>query len=187
MTTTAIRSIAALCLSAVLYVGCGDSRAPGTVEQSIEPCNQGEPSFDVWMADFAPQGRRQLFANVDTRDSAYASGFRLVVACQGEVLIDTIRGAPCDFPPPGVDECPSAAVDLGDLADLPRVECLAEIGPTQPLDVGDSQCANPERADYTFRMTVDNVGLALDFLEDNCRAPQSCLQDEFDIDVDDDD
>jgi hypothetical protein len=166
--------------------GCGDGTAPGTEEGSIEPCNQGEPSFDVWRADFAPNGRRTLLARVDTRDSAHASGFRLVVACDGEVVIDTTDGQECSDTPPGGGQCPLDAVDLGDLALQPRVECLAEVGPTEPLGLGDGDCADDARADYALRLTIDSAGLALDLVSHNCRAPRSCLQDDFDIDVDDD-
>jgi hypothetical protein len=177
----------ALALLATTGWGCGDSTAPGSEEASIEPCNQGQPSFDVWRADFAPNGRRSLVARVDTRDGAFASGFRLVVACEGEVVIETTDGQECSETPPGGGQCPLDEADLGDLADLPRVECLAEVGPTQPLGLDAGDCADPGRADYTLRMTIDRAALALDRVAHNCRAPESCLQDDFDIDVDDDD
>jgi hypothetical protein len=171
----------------LLAAACGDSNAPGTVGSSIEPCDQGEPSFDVWRADFAPNGRRTLLARVDTIDSAHASGFRLVVACEGQVVIDTTDGQECSEPPPNGSECPLDAVDLGELSELPRVECLAEVGTAEALGLEAGDCADPARADYDLRLTIDSVGLALDLAADNCRAPRSCLQDEFDIDVDADD
>jgi hypothetical protein len=48
-------------------------------------------------------------------------------------------------------------------------------------------CANVNQADYRLLMRIDDAALALDRVAHNCRAPSSCLQDDFDIDVDDDD
>ncbi|MDX2169609.1 MAG: hypothetical protein SF182_21245 [Deltaproteobacteria bacterium] len=183
-----MRIRAALPLAALtLLAACGDPEAPGTVNGSIEPCDDGEPSFDVWQADFAPNGRTTLSARVDTRNSQNASNFRLVVACGDTVVIDTTDGTTCSERPPGGDpDCPLAAVDLGSLASQSRVQCLAEIGPSAALGLGGA-CANAARADYALVMRIDDAALALDRVAHNCRAPSSCLQDDFDIDVDDDD
>jgi hypothetical protein len=67
----------------------------GSEEQTIQPCNEGRPSFDIWRADFAPQGRQFITATLDTLDRATAAEFRLVLACQGEVVGEAIAGIAC--------------------------------------------------------------------------------------------
>lgn len=170
--------------------GCGGSggSAVGTVEGSIVPCDQGEAAFDVWRADFDPSGKVQIAASMDTRDAATAAEFRLVIACDGEVVVDTTRGINCSFPPPsksgqGTPECPFDTIDVADLGSG-RVECLAEITTTEPLDIGVGRCADPAIAKYKFRMQIDSRPLALDLVADDCRDESSCLEKQFGIDVD---
>ena len=166
---------------------CGGT-SPGLVGDSLEPCDQGEPAFDVWRADFDPTGKQQIIASVDTIKENTAAEFRLVVACNGEVVVDTTRGAPCDDPPPaagsGNPECPLATIDVEDLG-TGRVECLAEIASTESLGIGVGLCADPAIAEYNLILRIDNVDLALDLVADNCRDSSSCLEEQFGIDVDD--
>jgi hypothetical protein len=181
-------------MATLFGLGCGGVSTSnddpiGTVEGSIIPCNQGQPSFDVWRADFDSAGRTRIAVTVDTRDGTSASEFRLVVACQGEVVVDTIDGAACSHTPPsnpgeGPPECPFEIIDIDDIPASPRVECLAEITSTEPLDVGVGRCANPAEAKYTLLMVSDDRPLALDLVADDCRDDESCLEKQFGIDVD---
>ena len=166
---------------------CGGS-SPGLVGDSIEPCDQGEPAFDVWRANFDPTGKQQIVASVDTVQESTAAEFRLVVACNGEVVVNTTSGAPCDDPPPprgsGNPQCPLATIDVEDLG-TGRVECLAEIASTESLDIGVGLCADPAIAEYSLILRIDGVDLALDLVADNCRDDSSCLERQFGIDVED--
>jgi hypothetical protein len=174
----------------LFVLGCGgDSSTPvGTVEGSIIPCNEGDASFDVWRADFDPTGKQTIFAGIDTLDGSTTAEFRLVVACDGEVVVDTTRGAACRNPPPpkndGNPECPFDTIDVADLGGGPRIECLAEVTTTEPLDIGVGRCADPARADYTLRLQADTRALALGLVADDCRDDESCLEKQFGIDVD---
>jgi hypothetical protein len=173
----------------VLSLGCGgSSNGPiGTVDGTIVPCDQGEPSFDVWRADFDPSGAAQIVASIDTRDDTTTAELRLVIACNGEVVLDTIGGIDCSFTPPakrdgGKPQCPLGKIQVAALGTA-RVECLAEITSTEPLDIGVGRCADPAIAKYTFRMTLDDRALALDLAADDCRDASSCLERQFGIDV----
>jgi hypothetical protein len=180
-------------LAAFLAMGCGgvnsgDDDPIGSVEGSIIPCNQGEASFDVWRADFDRADRMQIAVGVDTRDGTTAAEFRLVVACEGEVLVNTTGGAQCSHTPPsksgqGEPECPFEVIDIADIPDAPRIECLAEITSTEALDIGVGRCADPAEAKYTLRMVTDDRPLALDLVADDCRDDKSCLEKQFGIDV----
>jgi len=176
-----------LILSCFSFAACGSGGgSPGTQDQSIVPCNQGQPAFDVWRAEFNPLGRQTITATVDTRDRSTASETRLVVACQGEVLIDTIGGRVCSKQPPSkpgdpIPECPLASIRVSDIDFSNRIECLAEVTTTEPLDIGVGVCADPAVADYEIRLTIDGQGLALDLEADNCRADESCLEEMFGI------
>ena len=181
-------------LATLLAFGCGgvnsgDDDPIGAVEGSIIPCDQGQASFDIWRADFDRAGRTQIVVAVDTRDGATASEFRLVVACEGEVLVNTTDGAACSHTPPsksdqGEPECPFDVIDIADIPDAPRIECLAEITSTEPLDIGVGRCADAAEAKYTLRMVTDDNALALDLVADDCRDDDSCLEKQFGIDVD---
>jgi hypothetical protein len=178
-------------VATLFALGCGGSSdGPiGTVEGSIVPCNQGDASFDVWRADFDPTGKSQIAVSVDTRDGASAAEFRLVVACEDEVVVDTIDGAACSSTPPsqpdqGRPQCPFEIIEIADLPDVPRIECLAEITSTEPLDIGIGRCADPAEAKYSLRMNTDDRPLALDLVADDCRDDSSCLEKQFGIDVD---
>ncbi len=177
-------------LPLLVVLGCGgDDSAPGTVEGEVRPCNQGEPSFDVWRADFAPNGRTQISAQVDTLDSATAAEFRLVVACQGEIVEEEIDGRVCTHQPPqrgpgDTPECPLILIDVEDLDfddDDPdgRIECLVEIGTTESLDIGTGGCTDAAAAGYRLRMQIDAAALALDVAADDCRDEESCLESMF--------
>lgn len=143
-----------------------------------------------------PQGLLEV--SVDTVNAASAAEFRLTVACQGTVVAETTgtspagTGMPCSFPPPsnGTSDttplCPSVMLYLSDFgfSDLRRLGCLIEIGPTQPLGIGVGMCADPTHADYRLTVTLDNIApFSLILAAHNCRAPESCLQDVFGIDV----
>jgi hypothetical protein len=181
-------------LATFLAVGCGGVNSGnddpiGSVEGSIIPCNQGQASFDVWRADFDPTGRTQIAVGVDTRDGTTAAEFRLVVACQGEVVVETTDGAECSSTPPaksdgGRPECPFDVIQIADIPDSPRIECLAEITSTEPLDIGVGRCADAAEAKYILRMVTDDRPLALDLVADDCRDDDSCLEKQFGIDVD---
>jgi hypothetical protein len=193
MRSSVTRSLLVVALSALgLLAACsgGGGNAPATVGQSILPCDDGLPSFDVWQVNFRPDGRTQLVLSVDTIGPVYASEFRLTFACQGVVVFSTIQGAACTFPPPSngsgeTPQCPFESMPLGDLANLARVGCLAEIVPTQPLDIGVGACADPSRADYKLRVTLDDQPLSLVLVAHNCRTDESCLQANFGINVGD--
>jgi hypothetical protein len=185
---------AALTLLLSLPIACGGGggdSAPGTVEGAVEPCNQGAPAFDVWYARFAPNMRRTITAQVNTRDAKTAAEFRLALACQGEIVAEEIGGSICsDDPPQRKDgdrpECPFIAIDVDEL-DFENdtdgfVECYAEIGITQALDIGTGGCADPTIAGYRLRMEIDAVAIALDIAADNCRDDESCLQSMFGFD-----
>jgi len=179
---------AALAAAALLAACGGSAPTPTNVTASIEPCNQGLPAFDVWNANFEPSGRSQLIVAVDTTNAEFASEYRLTVACNGAVVAATFSGQPCQFPPPSASgetpQCPLASVDLSSFANLSRVGCLAEVVPTQPLLVGVGECADPTRADYQLRVTLDNTAaLTLTLDARDCRAPESCLHDQFGIDT----
>ncbi len=174
----------------VATLGCssGDDGAPGSVDGTVRPCNQGQPSFDVWRANFAPNGRTLITAEVNTRKSSTAAELRLTLACQGEIVASEISGRPCSDPPPQIEpgdtpECPLIMIDVGDL-DFDddsdgRIDCLAEIGTTQSLDIGTGGCTDPALADYRLRMTIDTAALALDLDANDCRAPESCLESRY--------
>ncbi len=171
-----------------LLWGCGGGNGPPLVPTgAIQPCDEGEPSFDVWEANFNPNGRQVLLATVNTVNDDTASEFRLVVACNGKVVIDTLNGVNCAFPPPalsqGTPRCPLATVDVNTIPPPGQIQCLAEIGPTQPLGVGIGACADPAIARYEIAMKIDNAFLALALVAHNCRAQSSCLEERFGIDV----
>src|SRR5690606_31246618 len=71
-------------------LGCGSDSPPGAETGAVRPCDEGQPSFDVWRAEFAPNQRTRITAQVDTRSSSTAAEFRLVVACQGEIVAEAI-------------------------------------------------------------------------------------------------
>lgn len=184
--------MALVMLSLVMVVGCGgDDSAPGTVEGTVRPCNQGQPAFDVWRADFAPNERMQITAQVDTLHAETAAEFRLTLACQGEIVADEIDGRPCTHQPPqrrdgDTPECPFISIDVDDLDfgdddDDGRIECLAEIGTTESLNVGTGGCTDAAAADYRLRMQIDSAALALDLVADDCRDRDSCLESMFGI------
>lgn len=174
--------VVALLLGAV---GCGSDTPIGTVNGTIMPCNQARPSFDVWRAHFAPNDREVITARVDTRSEATAAEFRLVVACQGEIVAEEIGGSACTYTPPRrgtgrTPECAYIEIEIDDLDfDGGFIECFAEIGTTQSLGVGTGACADAEVAEYSFRMTMDFDALALDLVADDCRAEESCLESMF--------
>jgi hypothetical protein len=177
-----------LTLVGLLAACSGGSSSTTVATQPILPCDDGLPSFDVWGINFRPDGRTQLVLSVDTIGPQFASEFQLTFVCQGVVLFTTIQGAACTFPPPsngtdGTPQCPYESMPLGNLGDLARVGCLAEIVPTQPLGIGVGACADPSRADYKFQVTLDNDELPLDQLAHDCRAQTSCLQEFFSIPV----
>lgn len=165
----------------------GDDGVVGSEDQAIVPCNSGRPAFDVWRADFAPNGRQRITATVDTLDASTAAEFRLVLACQGEVVAEAIGGLACREPPPkraganGSPECPLIEVAVADIDFDSRIECLAEVTTTEPLDIGSGACADAARADYRILMTIDSSPLALDLVADDCRDDESCLQSMFGI------
>jgi hypothetical protein len=80
-------------------------------------------------------------------------------------------------------ECPFLIIDVDDLDfdDDGRIECLAEIGTTQSLDVGTGGCTDAAAANYRLRMQIDSAALALDLVADDCRAPDSCLESVFGV------
>jgi hypothetical protein len=167
--------------------GGGGDGPIGSQDQSIVPCNRGLPSFDVWRADFAPNGRQFITATVDTRNSSTATEFRLVLACQGEVVAEAIDGIACSNPPPQISDgpapvCPLIQVDVTDIDFSGRIECLAEITSTQPLDIGTGGCADPQVADYRIVMKIDTASLDLALVADDCRDEESCLESMFGID-----
>ena len=174
---------------ALTLAACGGGSA-GLVDGTIIPCNQGDPSFDVWRADFDPTGKQQIIVSVDTIKESTSAEFRLVVACDGDVVVNTTGGAACNDPPPprgsGNPQCPFATIDVADLG-TGRVECLAEITTTEPLEIGAGLCADPAVAEYDLVMRIDNLDLALDLAADDCRDDFSCLERQFGIDVGDDD
>jgi hypothetical protein len=201
--------LSAALLALAVLAGCsGGSSIPATVTGSIEPCYAPPtpPAFDVWQGSFGTSNSNPtanptsqtpiptptaivLTVNVNTINSENASEFRLTVSCLGAVVIPaTTTGAPCSFPPPArtpgeTPECPLASVDLTSLglANLGRVTCLAEIGPTEPLDTGVGACANPSRADYALRMDINNSPVGLDLVAHDCFAQDSCLMEFFGI------
>lgn len=187
-------SIVVLTLFLTLPIACGgggSDSAPGTVEGAVQPCNQGTPAFDVWYARFAPNMRRTITAQVDTRGSSTAAEFRLALACQGEIVAEEIGGSICSYDPPqrkdgDRPECPLISIDVEDL-DFENdpdgfVECYAEIGITEALDIGTGGCADPAVAEYNLRMEIDTVAIALDLAADNCRDDESCLESMFGFD-----
>jgi len=170
----------------ILLSGCstGNDKAPGTEEGSIRPCNDGQPAFDVWRADFAPNGRTTITAQVDTSSSATAAEFRLTLDCQGKIVATAIDGRACSDDPPKIaegndPECPliTIAVDDLDFANDTdgRIECFAEIGVTEALEIGTGGCADPATADYRLRMQIDAAALALDLVDNDCRDDKTCL------------
>jgi hypothetical protein len=177
--------MAGAALAFVFLQGCGGS-SPGLEGQSIVPCDQGDPSFDVWRANFDPTGRHEVLVSVDTKNDATAAEFRLVVACNEKVVVNTTRGAPCSNTPPhtgvSLPECPIATFDLAPLG-TGRIECLAEITSTESLHIGVGDCADKAKADYEIIMRIDGVDLALDVVADDCRDEFSCLERQFGIDV----
>jgi hypothetical protein len=208
-------SLLACALVSLLGCGGGGGKSPGSVTQRIEPCEgaslptatvAGTPSTtaspppeptaaptfvpvsDVWSIDFNPADRAELAVSLDTINAADAAEFRLIVACLGSVVAQTIGGAPCTFPPPpnapdAVPECPVAGINLANYVALARVSCLIEITPTQPLDIGSGVCANPQRAQYRLTAMVDQDRVGLTLAAHDCQAPQSCLQTYFGINV----
>jgi hypothetical protein len=135
----------------------------------------------VWRADFNPLGRLTITATVDTVDRSTASEFRLVVACEAEIVFDTIGGRSCSKQPPSrpgepIPECPFASIAVSAIDFSNRIECLAEVTTTQPLDIGVGVCADPAVAEYEIRMTIDGQDLALDLAANDCRADESCLE-----------
>lgn len=146
------------------------------------------PVFDVWDIDVTPNGHNQLIIAVNTTGSGTASEFRLSVACQGLLFAEVIDGQACAFPPPpnapdAMPQCPVASIDLGALNRLSRLTCLAEVVPTEPLDIGSGLCTNPDRADYRLSATINGNGLPLSIAADDCVAETSCLGAFFNINV----
>lgn len=168
----------------LLFVACGSDGPVGAVNGAVRPCNQGQPAFDVWRANFAPNQRTRIIASVDTRNSATAAEFRLVLACDGEIVDETIRGRFCTHEMPQrrdgrTPECPYIEVDIDDLDFDPTagfLECFAEIGTTESLDVGTGGCADPAQAEYQLVMRIDDAALALDLVADDCRDDEGCLE-----------
>jgi len=183
------RALILLLVMILELAGCGGGGEDvvGSVEQSIRPCNDGRAAFDVWRADFSPNGRQRISAAVDTLNGATAAEFRLVVACQGEVVAEATSGIPCSeaVPPrdPGdAPECPAVEIDVADIENTQRIECLAEITTTEPLRIGAGDCVDPAVAEYRLLMKIDTASLALDLVADDCRATSSCLNTMFGID-----
>lgn len=169
-------------------LGCGGSDGPpGAENDAVRPCNQGQPSFDVWRANFAPNGRMRITAQVDTRSDSTAAEFRLVVACEGEIVAEEIGGRLCSHDPPqrrdgDEPECPAVVIDVEDIDfDGGFIECFAEIGTTASLDIGTGDCADAAVAEYDIFMSIDGSGLALDLVADDCRDRDSCLESMFGI------
>jgi hypothetical protein len=184
---SALRRAFTAALLAVFPIACGGGgSSPGTEKSTIVPCDQGTPSFDVWRAVFFTNGATRITASVDTVSADSAAEFRLVVACDDKVVLNTIAGAPCSDPPPahggGSPECPLGTIDVADLP-VGQVECLAEVTSTQPLHIGVGNCADPTHADYELFLRLDVADLALDLVADDCRDTFSCLQRQFGIDV----
>ena len=181
-------------LATFLALGCGGVNSGnddpiGSVEGSIIPCNQGEASFDVWRADFDPTGRTQIAVGVDTRDGTSAAEFRLVVACEGEVVVDTIDGAQCSHTPPsksdqGHPECPFDVINIADdIPASPRIECLAEITSTEPLDIGVGRCANAPRRSTRYAWSPTTARSPSIWSPTTAATTTSCLEKQFGIDV----
>ena len=184
---TNLRGALAFLLLAAWLAACGGGgSSPGTEKSTIVPCNQGTPAFDVWRAVFFTNGATRITASVDTVSADSAAEFRLVVACDDKVVLNTIAGAACSDPPPahggGSPECPLGTIDVADLP-VGQVECLAEVGSTQSLHIGVGNCADPTHADYKLVLRLDLADLALDLVADDCRDTFSCLQRQFGIDV----
>ncbi len=189
LSTFALVSVLSLPLIAC---SSGDDSAPGTAEGDVQPCNDGTPAFDVWRANFAPNDRRRVTAQVNTRSSATAAEFRLVLGCEDEIVADVIGGSVCSHDPPQIEEgdkpeCPFVALDVDDIGigSDGFIECFAEIGITEALDIGTGGCANPDIAEYRLRMEIDNTAIALDLVADNCRDEDSCLESMFGFEDDD--
>jgi len=183
--------IACMCLlllGGVAACGGGGGDGPiGSVDQSIRPCHEGRAAFDVWRADFSPNGRQRISAAVDTLRGGTAAEFRLVVACQGEIVAEATDGIACSDPVPPRDpgdspECAAVDIDVADIPNNQRIECLVEVGTTQPLRIGEGNCVDPAVADYRLLMKIDTASLALDLVADDCRATSSCLREMFGID-----
>lgn len=179
-------SLKALLLALLLAaLGCGSDSPAGTESGAVRPCDDGLPSFDVWRADFAPNEQTRITAQVNTRSGETAAEFRLVVACQGEIVADEIGGTPCTHTPPrrrdgATPECPFIEIDVDDLDfDGGFIECLAEIGATASLDIGTGGCTDSTTAEYDIFMTIGGLGLALDLAADDCRHSDSCLESMF--------
>ncbi len=177
----------------LLPIACGssDGSAPGTADSAVQPCNEGLPAFDVWRANFAPNMRRVITASANTRSSNTAAELRLVLACQGEIVAEAIDGALCSYDPPQVKdgdrpECPVIQIDVDDIGIGGNgfIECYAEIGITEALDIGTGGCADPAIAEYSLRMGIDGTAIALDQVADNCRDSESCLGSMFGFELD---
>ncbi len=169
-------------------LGCGSDGPPGIESAAVRPCDEGQPSFDVWRANFAPNERTRITAQVDTRSGSTAAEFRLVVACQGEIVAEEIDGRLCSHEAPqrragDEPECPAVVIDVDDLDfDGGFIECFAEIGTTESLGIGTGGCADSATAEYEIFMAIDGSGLALDLVADDCRDRDSCLESMFGID-----